>query len=348
MLTALALSALLQTAPAAAGPFDPVARVREAIAAVRPVAYRSAHVDWTTIEAEMLRHAEGAKDTADMLPAYETLVAGLGDGHSFLQPPSEVTAAWRERHGERRLRPDLPERPRSTSAFSGRNAVEHRDLAVNAANDVRLVVTPSFGGGGPRGETYADALFLAVADAPARTCGYIIDLRGNGGGNVWPMLAGLSGLLGNGPQGLYRDAEGQDITYGNLVNGEALVATGAQVGALMARAPAWRDLPALQQAPVAVLVDDGTGSSGEGVALALVGRTNTRSFGARTYGVASANSGYRLSDGVNLVITVAMMVDPTGKTHPEGYTPDEVVDPAGETPVEAARTWLGTQPACRG
>ncbi len=348
MLTALALTALIQTVPVVAQPepFDPAARVREAIAVVRPVAYRSAHVDWDAMEADMLHYAEGAKDTADMLPAYQTLVFGLGDGHSFQQPTPEATAAWRERHGDRRLRPDLPPRHRSTSSFVGRTEVEHRDLPLNAAHDVRLVVTPQFSGGGPRGEAYADALFRAVAEASPRTCGYIIDLRGNGGGNFWPMVTGLSGLIGDSPQGLYRDAQGRDSTYAQLRNGRALIAEGDQAGTVMAQAPSWRELPALARAPVAVLVDDGTASSGEGVALAFVGRANTRSFGARTFGVASANNGFPLSDGTNLVITVAMMVDPTGQIHPEGYTPDELVDPTGETAVEVARAWLKTQAAC--
>lgn len=345
-LAAVAAALLVQTAPASEPAFDADARIREAIAAVRPVAYRSAQVDWAALEAEMRQYAEGARDTADLLPAYQTLVLGLGDGHSFIQPPQDVMEAWRERHGDRRLRPDIPARKRATSAFSGRSEVESRDLNLASGRTVRAVVVPQFQGGGARGEAYADSLFDAVAQAPAGTCGYVLDLRGNGGGNVWPMLAGLSGLLGDGPQGLFRDAEGKDIIYARLVSGEARIAEGEQAGMVMARAPGWRALSHLAAMPVAVLVDDGTASSGEGVTLAFVGRADTRSFGQRTYGVASANDGFTLSDGVNLVITVSMMVDPLGRTHPEGYLPDVIVDAAAEAPVEAAQAWLATLPQC--
>nr|WP_274705471.1 S41 family peptidase [Sphingomonas sp. H160509] len=34
-------------------------------------------------------------------------------------------------------------------------------------------------------------------------CGWIIDLRGNGGGNMWPMLWGLDPLLGKPPFGFF-------------------------------------------------------------------------------------------------------------------------------------------------
>lgn len=351
MLAVIAMAAALTQAAPSPGlpePFDAAARIREAIETVRPVAYRSAHVDWDALEAEMTAHARGAADTADLLPAYQALVTRLGDGHSFIQPPGAVIAAWRERHGDSDFLPDLPPRRDMTSAFYGRSTVEHRDLESGTGRGMRLVVAPAFAGDahGARAEAYADSLFNAIADAPSMTCGYILDLRGNVGGNFWPMVTGLSGLLGDGPQGLFRDAQGRDTAFARLESGQAVIADGDRAGSVMAHAPAWRSLPALAEAPVAVLVDDATASSGEGVALAFVGRPHTRSFGARTYGVASANNGYTLGDGVHLVITVAMMVDPHGLTHPDGYTPDEVMDASGEHPVEAARAWLATLPRC--
>lgn len=348
MLIVVAIAAaIVQTPPAQDTAFDAPARIREAIETVRPVAYRAAQVDWEAVEAAMLRQAEGARDTADLLPAYQTLVAGLGDGHSFIQPPRAVMATWRERHGDKSYDPAPAPSRQLTSTLYARDQIESRDLPAGAGT-VRQVVTPSFAGDArsERAETYADTLFHAVAEAPGTTCGYIVDLRGNTGGNFWPMITGLSGLLGDGPQGLFRDAKGQDSAYATLSGGRALIAEGETAGSLMAQAPGWRPLPHLVQAPVAVLVDDATASSGEGVALAFVGRPHTRSFGQSTYGVASANNGYRLSDGVNMVVTVAMMVDPQGRTHPQGYQPDVVMDPAGDAPVEAAQAWLAGLPQC--
>ena len=343
---ALMLAVFLHSMAPDHGPFSAEARIREAIATVQPVAYRSAQVDWEDVEAEMGRLSEGAVDTADLLPAYQTLLSRLGDGHSFLQAPAEVLAAWRERHGDQPFVPDQPPRRQPTSAFVGRGPEEPADLPLPGGAVVRRVTLPAFAGGGAAADAYADRLFRQVAAGAGYACGYVVDLRGNTGGNIWPMLIGLSGLLGDGPQGLFRTADGQDISYALMQSGAAVITDGPNAGVVLATAQGWRPMPELAGAPVAVLVDDGTASSGEGVALAFVGRPFTRSFGARTYGVASANEGYALSDGVSLVVTVALMRDPTGATHPDGYAPDEAVDPAGEAPVQAALAWLGAQPPC--
>lgn len=343
----VAMTAALQLTPQASPPFEALPRVAEAIEVARAVAYRSDQVDWNALEQDMKQQAAGARDTADLLPAYQTLVVGLGDGHSYLQAPPEVMAAWRERHGDRRLRPDLPSRRRPTSAYAARRSVEQSDIALpGGRKTARLVVVPAFAGAGEEGDAYASEVFESVAAAGANTCGYIVDLRGNGGGNVWPMLSGLSGLLGDGPRGSFRSAQGQDITYAQMASGAAAILSGEGAGRILSRAANWRPLPHLAVAPTAILVDDGTASSGEGVALAFVGREATRSFGARTFGLASATNGYTLSDGVTLVVTVAMMTDSTGATHPEGYVPDERAEGDGAA-TDAAIAWLTEQASCR-
>ena len=79
-----------------------------------------------------------------------------------------------------------------------------------------------------------------------------------------------------------------------------------------------------------------------------------RTFGEATYGVASANAGFPLPDGANLVITVAMMTDRNGRIYPDGFKPDTPI-PAGpglaadtdDAVVEAAKAWLAAQDPCR-
>jgi carboxyl-terminal processing protease len=51
---------------------------------------------------------------------------------------------------------------------------------------------------------------------------------------------------------------------------------------------------------VAMLQDGGTGSAGEAIAISFVGRPNTRSFGAASFGLSSANLNFSLSDGGDL------------------------------------------------
>jgi hypothetical protein len=356
MLAALALSLVLVQDPVPNDPvaFDRDALIAEAIGLVRPVAFRSAQADWTAIETDMRRRSEGARDSVDMLPAYAALTYGLGDGHSFIQPTQEAAAGWTQRHGEgARLLPDTPRKARPTSTFVGREGVSHRVVPVASGRTAQLVVVPSVSGAGAPARAYASDLFTAIADAGPQTCGYVLDLRGNTGGNVWPMLTGLSPLLGDGPAGRSVDASGNVEHYAELREGSAIVLAEEGRGLTMMTAASWRPT-ALTQTPVALLLDDGVFSSGEGVAVAFKGRAHTRFFGRRTGGLASSNNGYTLSDGTNLVITIAMMMDRDGSIYPHGIDPDQVVDAgdgdmanAEDAVVEAATTWLAQQPGCR-
>ena len=227
-----------------------------------------------------------------------------------------------------------------------RAEIEAHTFTIDSDHDAELITVPSVSGFGEKAIAYASRLFGAVADAGPRTCGYVLDLRGNTGGNVWPMLIGLSGMLGDGPQGHSENADGLIEDYAMLSEGSAVVLTEQGRGLTMMTIDNWRPIPSLAASPVALLLDDATASSGEGVAVAFAGRASTRTFGVRTYGVASSNEGYPLADGTNVVVTTAMMVDRNGRTYPEGIEPDQVID-EGEDPVGAARAWLALQPACQ-
>lgn len=116
-------------------------------------------------------------------------------------------------------------------------------------------------------------------------CGYLLDLRGNTGGNAFPMLVAVAPLL---PPKIDVQA--------SYLNGQLFV----QVTLLVrVCAPAH----ARPRAPVAVLTDGQTASSGEGVLLDFTGRRNLRSFGQPTYGFTMGNHEVRLSDGAWLYVT---------------------------------------------
>lgn len=345
----LAQATPAQAAPtqAAAAPFDAEARIQAAIATVRPVAYRSPQVDWDALTVEMRRQTKDARDDIDMLPAWAVLTQGLGDGHSFVQPTTEATAAWRNRYGARPVVENTRPQKALTSIYRNRQAVEHHGVAIGHGRKAEVITVPSVTGLGEPAKIYAADLFKAVAQPSPNTCGYILDLRGNTGGNVWPMLLGLSPLLGDGPQGRSIDASGKAEDYADLKTGAVVVQAAEARGLTMMQLADWRPLPRLASAPVALLLDGATASSGEGVAVAFQGRAQTRSFGETTYGVASSNEGFELADGTNLVITVAMMADRNNRTYPQGVTPDVAIAADGEPVVDAARQWLASQPACR-
>lgn len=331
--------------------FDPAPFVDEAITKVKAMAFRTKDVDWPTLEAAVRKASEGAKDQVDLLPAYRLLVEGLGDNHSFVQPSDEDRALYKARYGSEFDASRPFKKP--TSAFTARRQPEERALRIGR-NQAHLVTVPTMGGGGARATAYADKLYGYIMNAAPSSCGYVVDLRGNQGGNVWPMVAGLSALLGDGWRSNEISRDGRRSSYARLEKGAAIVNEGEQKDLRIVEVAAWKPDPRLANAPVAVLIDDAIGSSGEGTTIALKGRANTRFFGQNTYALASSNEGVMIADRVNLVVTTEMMADRNGVMYPAGVKPDEAV-PFGEgsaadpddAVVEAAKAWLARQPACR-
>lgn len=176
-------------------------------------------------------------------------------------------------------------------------------------------------------------------------CGWIVDLRGNTGGNMWPMLLGVAPLL--------RMTAGDDETVGTFVTADGPSTWHSTPSGLRLGAGAIVDLgkPGYQLkhpgAPVAVLTGPHTASAGEATALAFRGRPQTRSFGEPTRGVSTANVVRPLVDGSSLVLTTSVMQDRHGRGDGRKIVPDEHTRGAAAT-LAAAQAWLLAQPACSG
>nr|WP_225563089.1 S41 family peptidase [Rhodanobacter sp. DHG33] len=187
----------------------------------------------------------------------------------------------------------------------------------------------------------ADASHAFVGDmldaiaklAPQARCGWVVDLRGDTGGNMHPMLAGLRPLLGDGALGGFRYADGHLDSF----------------AASNPLDPASPQVPALEHAAVAVLYGPHTASSGEVVAVAFRGRPDTRSFGQPTAGLSTGNAGFALPDGSKIFLTTAVDVDRTGQVYGGKLQPDVPVttsDAEGDATLAVAQAWLQQKPGC--
>jgi C-terminal processing protease CtpA/Prc len=106
-------------------------------------------------------------------------------------------------------------------------------------------------------------------------------------------------------------------------------------------------------APVAVLTDSLTGSSGEAIAVAFRARPAARSFGRPTAGASTANENFLLADGAQLFLTTAVFADRSGRAYGKPLIPDEIVRGPGvlrtstrDRDLKQALTWLRRQPGC--
>jgi carboxyl-terminal processing protease len=195
---------------------------------------------------------------------------------------------------------------------------------------------------------YATAVQQLIRDLDAQDpCGWIVDLREDTGGNMWPMLAGLGPILGDGKAGAFVDPDGYEEDW-SYQDGQAL--EGDQV-AVKVNGPAY-ELKAASP-PVAVLTGVNTVSAGEAIVVAFRGRPHTCSFGLYTTGLSTANGGFPLSDGAWIILTTSVYADRTGQTYGDRIYPDELVDDVrkftfimDEAIPQPAIDWLMSQPAC--
>ncbi|MFT2753730.1 S41 family peptidase [Clavibacter sp. Sh2088] len=253
------------------------------------------------VRARVDAQAASARNYAGTHPALSGAAKELGGEHSTFLGPAEAAADFGDS-------PPVSAEPRPT---------------VTTADGITTIVIPTLiGGDDASRQRYVDAgAGGLVAAAPATTRGWIVDLRGNNGGDMWPMLAALSPLLDEG-QVMSFEYTGRSVPV--TVAGGAV----AQDGDVVATSGAGRVPAGL---PVAVLTDGMTVSSGEAAAIAFVGQEGVRSFGQPTYGFSTANEPRTLVDGAVVNLTVGVDADRTGKRYGVPVEPDVVVDEAGIT-----------------
>jgi carboxyl-terminal processing protease len=284
-----------------------------ALDTLQAIAIRRDTVSWRIVRDSAMLLAAGAMTPSDTYAAIAWALA-RANKHSFFQAP----------------------RPGAVSQL-----VDHKFGYVHV---------PQWGDGSA---ALADSLQLAVTGLGAKgVCGWIVDVRANGGGNMWPMLAGIGPLLGDTIVGAFGTAvEADQWFYKDGVSG--ILHAGGKLDTISrATIPAARVRNA--NAPVAVLFDGGTGSSGEAVVLAFRGRVNTRSFGTSSGGFSTSNRGARLPDGANMVVTTDYQVDRMRKGNGERIQPDTVIrsGPPGwpyatDNVATVAASWLSETPSCR-
>ncbi|KEF33787.1 hypothetical protein RDMS_10495 [Deinococcus sp. RL] len=236
----------------------------------------------------------------------------VGDGVNEGLPPEAVLTLEVERAGERRV---------LTLTRAEVSAVPPEPQGHLAAPGVGLVTLPDCDLSGllADGTPYEERVQSLLLDLAARGAArWVVDLRRNTGGNMWPMLAGIGPLAGEGDLGAFMGpAERWPWRYEGgaaLVGGEVMRRVNGPV------------LPTISDdVPVAVLTSPLTASSGEILALSFVGRRGTRLFGEATRGLTTSNSLYELPDGAALLLTTAQDADRTGRVYTGPIPPDMAV-----------------------
>ena len=249
--------------------------------------------DWASAKAEALSAHPGSLEDAQEIVRTAAKVAG--GKHSFLQLAGSVVA----------------------DATSKWPAPE----VTLSEGGIPVVSLPHFSGNQDEGIKYASAVLSAIPDDIP---GVVIDLRGNTGGNMYPMIAAVHRFLPKDDETLRFRTRGRTqwipLSY-------AVQAAGVQQCSRI-------------ECPVAILTDSLTASSGEAALICFRGLDYVRVFGGPTAGYASANQPFPLPGGDHLVLTTGCDVARTG----EVFCDDPIApDVLTATPLEDALAWIKNQ-----
>ena len=343
--TALCQSPETTTSPAAQS------YLKHALNIMQSNALNKKSIDWVALRRAVYQKAEGARTAADTYPAIAYGLSQLGEKHSGLQLPDGMPAEQKQAlYAAIRRELARPAPARKASPFANSREISGHIEERNRRRFAYVYIPTC---GGPYTEMqknlgyfheYADKLHALVVGLEAqKPDGWIVDLRGNGGGNMYPMLAGIGAVLGEGDLGMFISGDGGRERW-FYSRGKAGVAGHAQEA--VSRPPfVFTPLP-----PVAVLFDRGTMSAAEAVAISFVGRPRQRSFGESTGGYSTANEVFPLPDGAALVLCTGMEGDRNGHVYPYGLEPDVKVDQPETIAIQdrdatvlAALEWLSQQ-----
>lgn len=263
-------------------------------------------IDWNAFTTKVLEKAKGSQNIDDprISAAIQVAIVQLNDEHSFFIDN------------------------KGSYIFGGGRVVckDATPVMPTIGNDIGYIKIDAFSGQGTTAAVQAETIVnrIKLADGPLIR-GWIVDLRGNTGGNMWPMLSGVEPILGEGPWGYFIDsdnnADAWEKNYGSYIK---------------------VNYPYTLQKPnpkVAVLTDGATASSGEAIAVAFRGRPNTKSFGRPTCGVSTANQGFPFLDGSSLILTVSTMADRNKTMYGKAIEPD-VNETNQEVYLQKALDWL--------
>ncbi|WP_342646458.1 S41 family peptidase [Mucilaginibacter sp. CSA2-8R] len=292
-------------------------------------------VDWAKLTATVKERSAQAKSVQEAMPSVALIYELLGDFHGF--------AVYNRKY----YRWKAPRAPFDTVKYRSliaKSKQKHKVEAQLLKKGYGYLLIPD---NNPTHEHETDTLSQQIQDSlaklqPEKLKGLIIDLRTNGGGNMYPMILGVANLLGDGQFGSFIDpVTKQKDAWG--IKGKATYAGKDTVCRLQRIGK-----PAIKL-KVALLIGPYTASSGEATAITFMGRKNTRLFGNKTAAYTTANQSFQVFN-INVLMAVAVEADRNGNTYYGAVSPQQEVNGLDnfenlnrDSKVIAALQWLGAK-----
>ncbi|MDH6250807.1 carboxyl-terminal processing protease [Chryseobacterium sp. H1D6B] len=292
-------------------------------------------INWSSLQAEIYEKTKDADHIADALPVYPYVFEKIEDHHGWL---SYKKKNYRWNKNTQKL---------ENKAVNNAVKKYEKVYAVVLHKNIGYLRIP---GNNDFGAKKMDSLTNNIVEEidkinSNKIKGWIIDLRVNTGGNMYPMIAGISDIIGDNEKiGGFVNSNNQSEGEWFLKNGTIYIDANQVLNRRKLKIPIKKGLPA------AVLISGYTASSGEMTAIAFVGRNKTRLFGEESGGYTTTNQGFEIDKNSGLNLAVGYAADRKGKVYNENVKPDiEIVggdnfeDLAKDEKVRRSIKWIGEE-----
>lgn len=269
--------------------------VIDALDIIQAHSIKKEQIDWHDYRSKVLKYGKNDKtiDEAHNTIKYALLL--LGDGHSFFVSSKNM----KKEYSDTTMKKITP-------------------IVSEYNNEIGYIRIPEFIGNKKLEKAFAARIQYLIKELDKhKISGWIIDLRDNGGGNMWPMLLGIGPILGDGISGYFVNDKKEFNMWG-YAKGKTFVG-----GSIISQIDSAYQLVNTNK-KIAVLINNKTASSGEAIAVAFKGLPKTRFFGDKSRGQTTGNSTFILSDSSMIALMTVVYADRDKKTYGKQIIPDEI------------------------
>ena len=259
------------------------------------------------IESLLYNKAKDLDAVSDLAPLYTGVFELLKDHHGSLKYKAR-TYGW-----------DRPERPENaylkeklkTEKAVVSQIIDHTIayLRIPGNNDFAFKKVDSIAN---------DLTYHINKLSTAKIKAWIIDLRINTGGNMYPIFLGLQEFIGdqNIIFGGFRNAQGLSSGQWEIRDGHMRIDGIELLRQAQLKNPIKKDIP------IVILTSCYTASAGEMTAISLIGRKNTYIFGEPTADYTTAVQGFTINKDAGINLSTDYVVDRNSKIYTGNILPD--------------------------
>ncbi len=272
-------------------------------------------VAWKAIESEMYSRLKGDSLTAIVEPV-TYLLEQLGDFHGALYIDGKRYNSF--------FKTDY-HYPLNMEVFNQIDSIGSEVNGLMLPERIAYLKIPHiYASGSEQISTYTSVIRNKICELKNNEpVGWVIDLRLNIGGNMYPMLAGIGELFPN----LIIGGDSKDGKTFNSIwhiqNGNLYMRDTQMTNSTLLCNP--KGVNVNDSKKVAFLIGRYTSSSGEAVASSFKGQKNTKLIGEITSGWSSTTGWFPINDNVLFSPTVAYFMSKDSTLHKDGVLPDMLI-----------------------